>query len=132
VKKRDSSLFQKQLIASLLKQSHQQQKGAPYHIVGRKTPSSTFPAATFSKEEGTRSHFTPSEVSKRLGVSDQTVRRMCDKGKFPGAFQTDGGHWKIPKHALVTTQEEDQRAEQLFQHIDAKNKNAGGVDEFDL
>ncbi|WP_088103100.1 hypothetical protein [Halalkalibacter urbisdiaboli] len=60
------------------------------------------------------------------------VRRMCDRGKFPGAYQTDGGHWNIPKNVLITTEEQERKAEQLFQQIDTKNKEAGDVNEFAL
>lgn len=40
--------------------------------------------------------YTTSEAAEKLNVSDQTIRRMCENDKFPGAYKTDGGHWRIP------------------------------------
>lgn len=71
-------------------------------------------------------------MAKKLGLSGQTVRRLCDKGKFEGAYKTDGGHWKIPQDAFITTNEQDKKAESVLRRIDAKSKEAGEVDEFDL
>ncbi len=41
--------------------------------------------------------YTSSEAAEILNVSDQTIRRWCEKGKFVHAEKTDGGHWRIPK-----------------------------------
>jgi excisionase family DNA binding protein len=79
-----------------------------------------------------KSYYTPREAAKKLGVSDQTVRRMCQAGRFKGAYQTDGGHWKIPKDNFITTDEQDERIEKMFNKLDKKNKEAGDVDEFEL
>jgi excisionase family DNA binding protein len=76
--------------------------------------------------------YKPSEVAEKLGLSDQTIRRMCDQGKFPGAYQTDGGHWRIPQDAFITTREQDERAKEVLHQIDIKNMEVGDVDEFDL
>ncbi|RSK27613.1 DNA-binding protein [Bacillus sp. HMF5848] len=118
----DSKIIQRQLIASILRR--QRQKSV--------SMSQRLSTAMISTEEDEPLYYTPKEVAKRLGVSDQTVRRMCDRRKFPGAYQTDGGHWKIPKDVLITTEDQDEKAEQLLQHIDAKNTKAGDIDEFDL
>lgn len=33
-----------------------------------------------------------------LGHSQATVRRLCEEGAFPGAYQLGvGGHWRIPQ-----------------------------------
>lgn len=40
--------------------------------------------------------YTTSQAAEKLNVSDQTIRRMCENDKFPGAYKTDGGHWRIP------------------------------------
>ncbi|MFZ3588888.1 helix-turn-helix domain-containing protein [Bacillus sp. DJP31] len=77
-------------------------------------------------------YYTPNEVARKLGLSDQTIRRMCENGRFEGAYKTDGGHWKIPQDGFITTQEQDQHAESILKQIDKKNKEAGDVDEFDL
>ena len=124
----DSKVIRRRLIASILRQQRQRPAYVPYRFTGKKA----IPNIMISNEEDEPLYYTPKEVAKRLGVSDQTVRRMCDRGKFPGAYQTDGGHWKIPKDVLITTEEQDRKAEQLFQQIDAKNKEVGDVDEFDL
>lgn len=76
--------------------------------------------------------YSTSEAARKMGLSDQTIRRMCEKGKFPKALKTDGGHWRIPKNSFITTEEQDERANQILGKIDAKNQAAGHVDEFDL
>jgi predicted site-specific integrase-resolvase len=36
-----------------------------------------------------------------IGVSERTIRRMCDEGKLEGAYQTaHHGKWLIPYKAL--------------------------------
>ncbi|MBM7571884.1 helix-turn-helix domain-containing protein [Aquibacillus albus] len=124
----DSKIIRRRLMASILRQRCKRTASVPYRLTGKKA----IPTITISDEEDEPLYYKPKEVAKRIGVSDQTVRRMCDRGKFPGAYQTDGGHWKIPKDVLITNEEQDQKAEQLFQQIDTKNKEAGDVDEFDL
>lgn len=88
------------------------------------------PIITFQKEEVR--YYTPNEVGKKLGLSDQTIRRMCEKGRFEGAYKTEGGHWKVPEDIFITTREQDRRGDQVLQHIDGKNSEVGDVDEFDL
>jgi excisionase family DNA binding protein len=84
------------------------------------------------KSEDTSLFYSTSEAARKLGLSDQTIRRMCEKEKFPTAYKTDGGHWRIPKTAFITTDEQDERANRILAKIDAKNQAAGYVDEFDL
>lgn len=43
-----------------------------------------------------RTAYTTSEAAEIINVSDQTIRRMCEKGKFPDAYKTEGGHWRVP------------------------------------
>lgn len=76
--------------------------------------------------------YTTSEAAEILGVSDQTIRRMLDKGKFPDAQQTLGGHWRIPKKYFIADVEQSRKAEAFMRKIDQKNAKAGEVDEFDL
>ncbi|MBO8155081.1 MAG: helix-turn-helix domain-containing protein [Bacillaceae bacterium] len=125
----DSKIIRRRLIASILKDKSQRTASGAYRLAERKAVTS---GISFSEETDVSSYYTPKEVSKKLGVSDQTVRRMCDRGRFPGAYQTDGGHWRIPKDSLVTTEAQDRKAEEVLQNIDAVNKEAGDVDEFDL
>ncbi|WP_018933208.1 helix-turn-helix domain-containing protein [Gracilibacillus lacisalsi] len=125
----DSKIIRRRLIASILRQQSQRSASTTYRVIREKAPISNI---TISDEKNESLYYKPKEIAKRLGISDQTVRRMCERGKFPGAYQTDGGHWKIPKDVLITTEKQDKKAEQLFQQIDTKNKEAGAVDEFDL
>ncbi|QQK80458.1 helix-turn-helix domain-containing protein [Salicibibacter cibi] len=77
-------------------------------------------------------YYTPNEAAKKIGLSDQTIRRMCENKKFPRAYKTQGGHWRIPQDYFVTTSEQDETAESLLERIDHKNREVGDVDEFDL
>jgi excisionase family DNA binding protein len=81
-----------------------------------------------------KTYYTTSEAAKKLGLSDQTIRRMCESGRFKRAHRSCGenGHWRIPEENFITTREQDQKAEEILEHLDQKNKEAGDVDEFDL
>lgn len=84
-----------------------------------------------SQEEN--KYYTTSEAARKLGLSDQTIRRMCEQGKFSGAIRVGGtGHWRIPEENFITTHAQDKEAEMIMQRIDEKNIEAGEVDEFDL
>ena len=37
------------------------------------------------------------QVAKTLGTSVDTLRRWCERGYFPDAYQAPGGHWRIPE-----------------------------------
>ncbi|AUD14464.1 MULTISPECIES: helix-turn-helix domain-containing protein [unclassified Planococcus (in: firmicutes)] len=117
---KDPAVIQKKLIASLMANSAKSPLRAS--LVNR-------PA---SHQKTGNSFYSPSEAAEKIGLSDQTIRRMCEKGKFAGAFKTDGGHWRIPKANFITTDEQDKRAKAFFDRIDTKNEEAGNVDEFDL
>jgi excisionase family DNA binding protein len=119
----DSVVTRNKLYASLLFQSRRK----PYKLHVKPFPA----ASSVSVKEG-KVYYKPSEVAKKLGLSDQTIRRMCEKGKFQGAYKTDGGHWRIPQDAFITTPEQDQRASEVLHRIDLKNKEVGNVDEFHL
>lgn len=54
-------------------------------------------AAASAPEKSARQVWTTSEVGERLGYSEQTVRRMCEAGRFVGAYRNGlAGHWRIP------------------------------------
>jgi helix-turn-helix protein len=36
-------------------------------------------------------------MAEALGYTNQTVREYCEAGAFKGAWQTMGGHWRIPR-----------------------------------
>jgi Helix-turn-helix domain len=48
-----------------------------------------------------RPAWTLSEAADRCGVSRSTVRRYRENGKFPNAFKTPGGEWKVPLPDLL-------------------------------
>jgi hypothetical protein len=39
--------------------------------------------------------FTLSDVSEYFSKDERTIRRWCQLGRVPGAYQTKGGHWRI-------------------------------------
>lgn len=45
---------------------------------------------------GTAKLLTPSQVGLRLGINRHAVREYADKGLFPNAQRTPGGHLRIP------------------------------------
>ncbi|MEK4801053.1 helix-turn-helix domain-containing protein [Oceanobacillus sp. FSL K6-0118] len=79
-------------------------------------------------------YYTTLEAAQKLGLSVQTIRRMCTQGKFKGVKPVSkiAGHWLIPKENFITTREQDKIAEITLQRIDKKNKEKCNVDEFDL
>lgn len=45
-------------------------------------------------------YLTTGQAARKMGVSDDTVRRKILDGKIE-AQRYDGGHWRIPKAALI-------------------------------
>lgn len=43
----------------------------------------------------------PKDVAQRLGVDPKTVKNYIQQGLFPGAFTTEGGHWRIPESSVI-------------------------------
>ncbi|MET1249076.1 helix-turn-helix domain-containing protein [Sporolactobacillus sp. STCC-11] len=116
--------FRKAVTVSLLKQ------GRVKHRINR--TAYTQPVMIASLKEETKPFYTPKEVGKKLGLSDQTIRRFCEKGKFSEAYQTEGGHWRIPRDAFITTSKQDEHSDTFLQRIDEKNRRGGDADEFNL
>ncbi|WP_139692170.1 helix-turn-helix domain-containing protein [Sporolactobacillus terrae] len=116
--------FRKAVTVSLLKQGRIKRR------INR--TAHTQPIMISSLKEETKPFYTPKEVGEKLGLSDQTIRRLCEKGKFSEAYQTEGGHWRIPRDAFITTSKQDEQAEIVLQRIDEKNRRSGDVDEFNL
>ncbi len=79
-------------------------------------------------------YVTTKEAAVIGGVTDQTIRRWCEKGKFPEAFQTEGGHWRIPQKYLKTNSNQAESAEKWIRKLDNNTKNHIGeaIDEFDI
>jgi predicted transcriptional regulator len=72
------------------------------------------------------------EAAEKLGLSENTIRNMCHKNMFKGAYQTETGQWLIPEDNFITNQEQDKRTYELFRRLDEKNKRIGDIDEFDF
>lgn len=64
------------------------------------------------------------DVSNKLGLDQPTVQKMCEKGKFHNAYQTDNGDWLISEDNFVTTKEQDEKADEILRQIDIKNNEA--------
>ncbi|WP_080873875.1 helix-turn-helix domain-containing protein [Oceanobacillus timonensis] len=82
--------------------------------------------------ENVKKFYTTSEAANKLGLSDQTIRRMCEKGTFKKVYRSEGGHWRIHEDNFVTTKEQDDKANSILEHLDKKNQRAEDVDEFNL
>lgn len=72
------------------------------------------------------------EVAEKLGLTENTIRSMCHKQMFRGAYQTESGDWLIPEDNFITNKAQDKIAHELFEQLDKKNKNTGDIDEFNL
>lgn len=49
-------------------------------------------------EEASR-ELTSNEYARLRGVQPGTVRKWCARGELAGAYQTEGGDWRIPSSA---------------------------------
>ncbi|WP_100012406.1 helix-turn-helix domain-containing protein [Lentibacillus sediminis] len=119
----DPVMWQKKILASLLAAS----KKSNWSITDEQIRESP---VLYGQRE-TR-FYTTNQTAKKLGLSDQTIRRMCENGKFTGAYKTEGGHWRIPGSEFITSDAQDKEAEEILKQIDKKNREAGDVDEFNL
>lgn len=89
-------------------------------------------ATTSMASDTNQEAYTTSEAAQILHVSDQTIRRMCDAGKFPEATRTEGGHWRIPKKYFKVTLEQSKQIDKDLADIRKKSTEGGAVDEFNL
>ncbi|WP_054029167.1 helix-turn-helix domain-containing protein [Bacillus sp. FJAT-28004] len=88
------------------------------------------PAAIMVREIATdteNKYCTTSQAAERLGIHVQSVRRLCEAGRFRGAYQTDGGHWRIPNTAFRTTEEQDKQAKETLERLDRITAERGGT-----
>lgn len=47
---------------------------------------------------------TTGQAAELLGVSSRnTVKNWLEAGAFPGAYKTQGGHWRFPRHEVEAT-----------------------------
>lgn len=76
--------------------------------------------------------YTSTEAAEIIGVTDQTIRRWCEKGKYPDAIKTHGGHWRIPKKYFKITLEEALKRKSFEQELNSFNGQfaKGNEDEF--
>lgn len=72
---------------------------------------------------------TSTEAAEIIGVSDQTIRRWCEKGKYPDAFQTEGGHWRIPKKYFKISYEQARKRNSFEDRLNQFNMKVGEVSE---
>lgn len=73
--------------------------------------------------------FTSTEAAEIIGVSDQTIRRWCEKGKYPDAYQTEGGHWRIPKKHFKISIEQARKRNSFEERLNQFNMKEGEVTE---
>jgi predicted site-specific integrase-resolvase len=55
--------------------------------------------------ESVKGMYQPGELATILRVDPKTVSRWCAAGKVPGAFQTPGGHWRVPGYVAALLME---------------------------
>ncbi len=53
-----------------------------------------------SENDSIKEILSTSDVAKMFGVTSQTVLMWCKAGRMPGAYQTPGGTWKVPRQSL--------------------------------
>lgn len=73
--------------------------------------------------------YTSTEAAEIIGVTDQTIRRWCEKGKYPDAFQTEGRHWRIPKKYFKIPLEEARKRKAFEQELNEFNAQYGEANE---
>lgn len=117
----ESEEMKKKLFGQLLKASYESQE--PSSLVHEQV-------APYTTAESTA--YTTTEAAEIINVSDQTIRRMCEKGKFPEAYKTGGGHWRVPKKHFMVSLEQARNRKKNIQPLIDKAKAGGDVDEFDL
>lgn len=112
----------------------QMTKSCGEQIIKDSIPSYDLSFSKLTSESSTDGYLTTSEAAEIGGVSDQTIRRWCEKGKFPDAFQTDGGHWRIPQKHFKMTLQQARKADAFMKKVDEDTRKqlGGDVDEFDL
>lgn len=71
--------------------------------------------------------YTTTEAAEIINVSDQTIRRMCEKGKFPEAYKTEGGHWRVPKKYFKISLEQARERKENIQPLKVRRYKQRGV-----
>lgn len=73
--------------------------------------------------------YTSTEAAEIVGVTDQTIRRWCVNEKYPGAYQTEGRHWRIPKKYFKINFNEAKKRKAFERELDDFNLKIGEVNE---
>ncbi|KQU24047.1 hypothetical protein ASG65_19115 [Bacillus sp. Leaf13] len=131
--KRESDDLHKQLLKGLIEQKLKELPDKRYIVVKPGNHEGAILRGLAVESEKVE-YVTSSEAAEMGGVSDQTIRRWCEKGKFPEAFKTDGGHWRIPQKYFKMTLQEARKADAFMKQVDEDTRDqlGGDVDEFDL
>lgn len=53
------------------------------------------------------------EAARTLGVVENTVKNWIKAGVFPGAYQTKGGHWRLPAQRVLELRDAALAAEEM-------------------
>ncbi len=93
------------------------------------TPTATIP---LQDEVDYANSYSTLEVAEIIGVSDQTIRRWCEKGKYPDAKKTEGNRWRIPKKYFKITLEEARKRKAFEQQLNEFNAQYGEVNDGDF
>jgi excisionase family DNA binding protein len=76
----------------------------------------------YQATEKTR-YLSSTEAARRMGLSSETVRRLCKDGVLPGAFQRkQGGPWYIPEENVLSWLESPKHFVPASSTLDAKTK----------
>jgi hypothetical protein len=51
----------------------------------------------------TEGFVSPAQLAESLGCSERTVREHCKKKRYPEAYQTGGGHWRLRLPLALST-----------------------------
>lgn len=73
--------------------------------------------------------YTSKEAATVIGVSDQTIRRWCEAGKYPEAYQTEGGHWRIPQSYFKLNPAQARQRDDFAVKLNEYNAQYGVADE---
>lgn len=95
----------------------------------RKTPTVTIP---LQEEVNYANSYSTLEAAEIIGVSDQTIRRWCEKGKYPDAKKTEGNRWRIPKKYFKVTLEEARKRKAFEHQLNEFNAQYGEVHDDDF
>jgi len=94
-----------------------------FYVTTRRGVYTLYLATEFAEEKKT--YYSTTEAAEKLGLSDQTIRRMCDKVKFKGAYKTEGGHWRIPENTFITSPSKTKKPKKSSGGLMQKTKRRG-------